>query len=64
MAIVRMHDIVRFNLTMHACRPNECSNQCIFHAVPDAPEVQILPRYQDGQIQILIGLLTAFPTVV
>ena len=44
---------------------NEYSNQCIFfHTVPDAPEVQTLPRYQDGQIQILIGLLTTFPIVV
>ena len=33
-------------------------------AVPDAPTVQILPRYQHGRIPILIGLMTTFPTVV
>ena len=41
---------------------------CIFmftmHAVPNAPTVQSLPRYQDGRIQILIGLMTTFPIVV
>ena len=32
-------------------------------AVPDAPTVQSLPRYQDGQTKILVGLMTTFPTV-